>query len=378
MSAAAPATSAASTIERPALAPVRAPATDAAPPRMALDGAGLDFRAILKGLATGGVLGEVEARRIFEGVMEGQATPTQIGGLLMALRVRGETLGEIVGAARAMRARMARVEAPAGALDVCGTGGDGASTFNISTTVSFVVAACGVPVAKHCNRAISSRSGAADVLEALGVPLDAPFEVVERAIWEVGIGFLFAPRHHEAMRQVAGSRRELGARTLFNLVGPLTNPANAQRQLLGVFDARWVGVVAEALQALGSEHAWVVHGEDGLDELTTTGRSFVAELRGGQVRRFEVEPGQVGLPRARPEDLEGGDAAENALALRRVLAGEAGPHRDIVLLNAAAALVVAGRVPDLRQGCAVAGEAIDAGAAAARLDALRRAMERAA
>lgn len=336
------------------------------------------MHAVLRGLADGAALGEAEARAVFDGVMEGRATPTQIGGLLMAMRVRGETLDEILGAARAMRARMARVEAPQGTLDVCGTGGDGTSTFNISTTVAFVVAACGVPVAKHCNRAVSSRSGAADVLEALGIPLDAPLDAVERAIWEVGLGFLFAPRHHEAMRQVAGSRRELGARTLFNLLGPLSNPANARRQLLGVFDRHWVDVLAEALAALGSERAWVVHGEDGLDELTTTGRSFVAELRDGRVRRFEVEPREVGLSRARPEDLAGGDAAENALALRRVIAGATGPHRDVVLLNAAAALVVAGRVEDLARGCALAGEAIDQGAAEARLEALRRAMGRAA
>lgn len=360
---------AARALGRPAPAPSPGPAPD---------GAALDLRSVLRRLADGSRLAEAEARAVFDDVMEGHATPAQIGGLLMAMRVRGESLDEIVGAARAMRARMASVEAPAGALDVCGTGGDGAKTFNISTTVAIVVAACGVPVAKHCNRAISSRSGAADVLEALGVPLDAPLEAVARGLWEVGLGFLFAPRHHEAMRQVAGSRRELGARTLFNLVGPLSNPANARRQLLGVFDVRWVEPMAEALRALGSERAWIVHGEDGLDELTTTGRSFVAELREGRVRRFEVEPGDLGLGRARAEDLEGGDAAENAHATRRVLAGEAGPHRDVVLLNAAAALVVAGRVDGLAQGCALAGEAIDAGEARARLDALRRVMERAA
>ena len=336
---------------------------------------GLDMRAVLRGLAEGTPLASREAHAVFDGVMEGRATPTQIGGLLMAMRVRGETLDEIVGAAGAMRARMSRVDAPEGAVDVCGTGGDGASTINISTTVAFVVAACGVPVAKHCNRAVTSRSGAADVLEALGVPLDVPAEALARAMRETGVGFLFAPRHHEAMRHVAGSRRELGARTLFNLVGPLSNPAGARRQLLGVFDARWLELMAQALRELGSERAWVVHGEDGLDELTTTGPSQVAELRDGRVRRFTVTPEEAGLPRARPSDLEGGDATRNAAALRAVLAGEAGPHRDVVLLNAGAALVVAGRAEDLAHGVALAAGALDSGAAAAKLDALLGALE---
>ena len=344
-------------------------------PPSALAGEGPDIRAVLRGLAEGEPLEEAGAHAVFDVVMEGGATPTQIGALLMAMRVRGETLGEIVGAARALRARMALVEAPEGALDVCGTGGDGASTFNISTTVSFVVAACGVPVAKHCNRAVTSRSGAADVLEALGLPLEPSLEAVARAIREVGVGFLFAPRHHEAMRHVAGSRRELGARTLFNLVGPLSNPARARRQLLGVFALRHLESLAHALRLLGSERAWVVHGEDGLDELTTTGRTFVAELDAGSVRRFTVEPADAGLPLAHASDLEGGDASENARALTRVLAGNPGPHRDIVVLNAAAALVVAGRAADLAGGARLAEEALDAGAAMGRLDALRRAME---
>ena len=334
-----------------------------------------DLRAVLRGLATGASLGQAQARAVFDEVMEGRATPAQVGGLLMAMRVRGETLDEIVGAAASLRSRMDRVDAPAGAIDVCGTGGDGAGTINISTTVSFVVAACGVPVAKHCNRAVTSKSGAADVLEALGVPLDAAPETLARAMRETGVGFLFAPRHHEAMRHVASSRRELGARTLFNLVGPLSNPAGARRQLLGVFDAAWVPVMAEALRALGSERAWVVHGEDGLDEVTTTGRTLVAELRHGRVSAFEVTPEEAGLPRARPHDLLGGDAAENAVALRLVLAGRAGPHRDVVLLNAAAALVVAGRAGGLAEGVRIAGGAIDSGAATAKLDALRRVVE---
>lgn len=338
----------------------------------------LDVPSALRILAGGSALAEWEARSVFGEIMGGGATPAQIGALLMAMRVRGETLDEIVGAARAMRERMVVVDAPEGAVDVCGTGGDGAGTFNISTTVAFVVAACGVPVAKHCNRAMSSKSGAADVLEALGLRLDAPFEAVARAIREVGVGFLFAPRHHSAMRHVGPSRRELGVRTLFNLVGPISSPARARRQLLGVFDRAWVEPMAQALAALGSERAWVVHGEDGLDELTTTGSSTVAELRDGSVRRLTITPEQVGLRRARSEDLAGGDATENAGLLRAVLAGKQGPHRDIVLLNAAAALLVAGRAGTLAEGCALAGEAVDAGAAAGKLDALVRVMEGAA
>ena len=335
----------------------------------------LDMPAVLRGMATGAPLDMGGAAAVFDEVMDGHATPAQVGGLLMAMRVRGETLAEIVGAARALRSRMSRVEAPEGAVDVCGTGGDGAATINISTTVSFVVAACGVPVAKHCNRAVTSRSGAADVLEALGVPLDATPATLARAMRDTGVGFLFAPRHHAAMRHVVDIRRELGARTLFNLVGPLANPAGARRQLLGVFDRAWVPVMAEALRALGSERAWVVHGEDGLDELTTTGRTFVAELRDGALRQFEVTPEEAGLRRARSEDLTGGGAEENAEALRAVLAGRTGPHRDVVLLNAAAALVVAGRAERLADGVDLAVWAIDTGAATGKLDALVRAVE---
>lgn len=335
----------------------------------------VDIPAVLRGMATGTPLDAGGATAIFDEVMQGHATPAQVGGLLMAMRVRGETLQEIVGAARTLRSRMDRVDAPDGAIDVCGTGGDGAATINVSTTVAFVAAGCGIPVAKHCNRAVTSRSGAADVLEALGVPLDASAETLARAMRDTGVGFLFAPRHHAAMRHVADIRRELGARTLFNLVGPLANPAAVRHQLLGVFDRNWVQVIAEALRALGSERAWVVHGEDGLDEMTTTGRTFVAELRDGDIRGFEVTPEEVGLRRARPEDLAGGDAKENAEALRDVLRGRTGPHRDIVVLNAAAALVVAGRSDRLADAADIAAWAIDSGAAEAKLDALIRSVE---
>ena len=331
-----------------------------------------DFQPILHRLAHGAALSAAQTEAAFDLMMRGHATPAQIGGLLMAMRVRGETVEEITGAVRAMRAHLVPVAAPDGAIDTCGTGGDGARTLNISTAVAFVVAGCGVPVAKHGNRAVSSRSGAADVLEALGVNLEPPLETLSRAIHEARVGFLFAPRHHGATRHVGPSRRELGTRTLFNLLGPLANPAGARRQLLGVFGAEWLAPVAEVLRALGSERAWIVHGEDGLDELTTTTRSFVAELRDGAITRFEVSPEQAGLPRAAPEDLKGGDARDNAAALRALLRGKAGPYRDIVVLNAAAALLVAGRAETLWHGADLARRSIDYGAAAARLDALVR------
>jgi anthranilate phosphoribosyltransferase len=268
-----------------------------------------------------------------------------------------------------MRAKVLPVSAPPGAIDTCGTGGDASGTFNISTTAAFVVAGCGVPVAKHGNRALSSKSGSADVLTALGVDIDADLRLVERAIREAKIGFLMAPRHHSAMRHVAPTRVELGTRTIFNILGPLSNPAGAKRQLVGVFAAQWTEPLAEVLGRLGSERAWVVHGE-GLDELTTAGATQVSELRDGKVRTFTLTPEEVGLPRARREDLKGGDAEHNAERLRDLLAGERGPRRDIVLLNSAAALVVAGKAKDLREGIALAGDSIDSGAAQAVLDRL--------
>ena len=331
------------------------------------------LRPILDLLGAGGRLTAAQTEAAFNLMMEGAATPSQMGGLLMAMRVRGETVEEITGAARAMRARMLRVSAPEGAIDTCGTGGDGAHTLNISTAVAFVVAGCGVPVAKHGNRAASSRSGAADVLEALGVNIDVPPEVISRAFAEARIGFMFAQHHHGATRHVGPSRRELGTRTIFNLLGPLSNPAGARRQLLGVFGPQWLVPLAEVLRALGAERAWVVHGGDGLDELTTTTHSGVAELRDGAVRQFEVTPEQAGVSRADPGDLRGGDAQFNAAALRALLDGRTGPYRDIVVLNAAAALVVADKADSLRDGAGLARQSIDSGAAAARLEALKRA-----
>lgn len=321
------------------------------------------MKTLLARVAAGEVLSESDAEAAFDIIMSGDATPAQIGGFLMALRVRGETVGEITGAARIMRSKALPLDGPANAIDTCGTGGDASGTYNISTAAALVVAACGVPVAKHGNRALSSKSGSADVLAALGVKIDADVTLVRESLWTNNIGFLMAPRHHSAMRHVAGVRVELGTRTLFNLLGPLSNPAGTKRQVVGVFAAQWIEPVAQVLGRLGAERAWVLHGSDGLDELTNTGPSQVAEWRDGKVRLFEVTPESVGLPTVPPAALKGGDAEVNAAALTRLLAGERSAYRDIVLLNAAAALVVADTVADLAEGLALAGQAIDGGAA---------------
>jgi len=328
------------------------------------------LKPVIARLADGATLSEEEAEAAFDTLMAGEATPAQIAALLMALRLRGETVAEIVGAARAMRARMLSIAAPPGAIDVCGTGGDSQGTLNISTCVALVVAACGVPVAKHGNRAISSRSGGADVLAALGVAIDAPFPVLEQALREIGVAFLMAPRHHVAMRHVAGPRVELGIRTVFNLLGPIANPARVTRQLTGVFSRHWLRPLAQTLGRLGAERAWVVHGSDGLDELTVTGESFVVEWHEGRAREFIVRPQDAGLPLSVPAALKGGEAHENAEAMRAVLGGMAGPYRDAVVLNAAAALIVAGRVETLREGAEMAAEAITSGRAEAALSQL--------
>lgn len=325
------------------------------------------LKEFLPRLATGATLDEREAEAAFEVIMSGEATPAQIGAFLMALRVRGETIDEITAAAKIMRAKAARVNAPDGAIDTCGTGGDASGTFNISTGAALVIAACGVPVAKHGNRAASSKSGSADVLQSLGVNLDAETERVEECMREAGIGFLMAPRHHSAMRHVAPARTELGTRTIFNLLGPLSNPAGAKRQLLGVFDRRWVEPLATVLGRLGAERAMVVHGSDGLDEITTTGRTWVAEYKNGTVDTYEVTPEDAGLTRAHPEDLKGGEAAYNAQVIRDMLDGAPGAYRDIVLLNAAAALMVADRAATLKEGAEIAAAAVDAGKAKATL-----------
>ncbi len=329
-----------------------------------------DLGAAIRKVAAGGSLSQTEAADAFETIMSGAATDAQIGALLMAMRLRGETIEELAGAARAMRARALPVRAPEGAIDTCGTGGDAKGTHNISTTVAFVVAGAGVPVAKHGNRSISSRSGSADVLTALGVNIECGPETIARCLEECGLGFMFAPAHHPAMRHVAHVRKELGTRTIFNLLGPLANPASTKYQVVGVFAEEWVEPVANVLGLLGVERAWVVHGADGLDELTTTGISHVAALDAGKVMTFKVSPKNAGLPEAKPEDLTGGDAAENAAHLRAVLQGNQGPLRNIVLLNAAAALLVAGKAKSLREGVALAAESIDSGKATAVLDAL--------
>jgi anthranilate phosphoribosyltransferase len=309
-----------------------------------------------------------EAAEAMTRIMRGEATPAQVAGLLMALRLKGEKPAEIVGFARAMREHAVPLSrAHPGVFDTCGTGGDGGGTFNVSSLVALVLAAAGVTVAKHGNRAVSSRSGSADVFEALGVDVAAAPARVERCLDETGIGFLFAPTFHPSMRHAAPARRELGVRTAFNLLGPLTNPAGATRQLVGVPRPELTELVARALALLGTARAWVVHGADGIDEVSTTGYTKVSECRGGLVHTFFVHPGDFGVRKASTGELAGGDAAGNAELFRRVLGGERGAARDITLLNAAAALLVAERVPSIRDGLTVAAEAIDSGAASKTL-----------
>jgi anthranilate phosphoribosyltransferase len=332
-------------------------------------GDGADLKALLAHVAQGRTLDESEAEAAFDIIMSGDATPSQMGAFLMALRVRGETVDEITGAARIMRAKAVSIDAPPGTIDTCGTGGDSSGSFNISTASALVVAGCGVPVAKHGNRALSSKSGSADVLTALGVNIDADLAIVRQCLWEIGIGFLMAPRHHSATRHVAPTRVELGTRTIFNLLGPLSSPAMARRQLVGVFAPEWVRPMAEVLGRLGAEHAWVVHGE-GLDELTTAGVTTVAAFEDGKVRTFEVVPEDFGLPRARLEDIRGGEPQHNAELMLDLLAGVGGPLRDVVLLNSGAALLVAGRVTTVEAGIELAARSIDSDAAQRVLDEL--------
>jgi anthranilate phosphoribosyltransferase len=330
----------------------------------------LEFRALIGKVATGAALSRDEAASAFSQMMAGEATPSQMGALLMALRVRGETVEEITGAVTTMRAKMLRVTAPPGAIDVVGTGGDASGSFNISTCAALIVAGAGVPVAKHGNRALSSRSGAADVLAALGVNIDLNPEQIALCIREAGIGFMFAPAHHPAMKNVGATRAELGTRTIFNLLGPLSNPAGVRRQMVGVFSRQWTEPLALVLKNLGSEQAWVVHGSDGLDEITTSGPTSVSALENGTVRNFETSPEQVGLPKAKPEALRGGDAATNARAIQEVLEGKPSAFRDAALFNAAAALVVAGQTNDIKAGLDLAAQALDSGEAEGRLDRL--------
>ncbi len=314
-----------------------------------------------------------EAETAFNILFEGQATPSQIGGLLMALRTRGETVDEYAAAAAVMRAKCNAVQGPAGAMDIVGTGGDGKGTLNISTATAFVVAGAGVPVAKHGNRNLSSKSGAADALGQMGVNVMVGADVVERALTEVGIAFMMAPMHHPAMAHVGPVRAELGTRTIFNILGPLTNPAGVKRQLTGAFSRAMIRPMAETLGQLGSERAWLVHGSDGTDELTITGRSWVCALEAdGSIREIELHPEDFGLPVHPFEDILGGSPEENGAAFRALLDGAPGAYRDAVLLNAAAALVVADAAPDLKSGVAKAAESIDSGAALAKINALAK------
>src|SRR5499426_2514650 len=329
-----------------------------------------ELRGLIAKAATGAALTREEAARGFDTMMSGEATPSQMGGLLMALRVRGETVDEITGAVTVMREKMLRVKAPPEAIDVVGTGGDASGSYNISTCAAFIVAGAGVPVAKHGNRALSSRSGAADVLQALGVKIELTADQVGACIRDAGIGFMFAPAHHPAMKNVGPTRVELGTRTIFNLLGPLSSPASVKRQMIGTFSKQWVEPMVQVLKNLGSESIWVVHGSDGLDEITTAGPTTVAALENGKIRTFEVTPEDAGLSRGKPEALRGGDAQQNAEALLDVLKGKRGPFRDVAVLNAAAALIVAGKAKDLKQGAALAAKSIESGEAEGRLDRL--------
>ena len=326
-----------------------------------------ELKSFIAKAATGASLTREEAREAFGILLSGEATPAQIGGFLMALRVRGETVDEITGAVETMRAKMLRVEAPATSLDIVGTGGDGSGSYNISTCAAIVAAGAGLKIAKHGNRALSSRSGAADTLAALGVKLDITPEIISRCITQAGVGFMFAPQHHAAMKHVGPSRAELGTRTIFNLLGPLSNPASVKRQITGVFAKNWLEPLAKVLSNLGSERVWVTHGEGGLDEITPCGTTWVSELNNGKVTSFEITPESAGLSRSNPADLKGGDADHNADALKAVLGGAKNAYRDAAVITAGAALLVADEAADLREGVSLAQAAIDNGKAAQAL-----------
>lgn len=313
-------------------------------------------------------LSEAEMAECMKEIMEGKATDAQIGSFLTALRIKGETIEEITAAARIMREKATKVKAPEGVVDTCGTGGDMSHTFNISTATAIVVASAGVPIAKHGNRSVSSRSGSADVLEALGVKIDLPPEKVEKCLFETGFGFLFAPLFHPAMRYAIGPRREIGIRTIFNILGPLTNPAGAKRQVIGVFADKLTDPLAHVLGNLGAEDVMVVHGEDGLDEITISDGTRISRFWKGKVDTFYVIPEDFDLERADVKELVGGDKDENAKILLQILKGEKGPKRDIVLMNSAAALIVAGRIDDFRDGVMIASDAIDSGKAMRKLE----------
>lgn len=329
-----------------------------------------DLKPLIAKAAAGEKLAREEARQAFDVLMSGEATPSQIGGFLMALRVRGETVDEITGAVEIMREKMTKVEAPPDAIDIVGTGGDASGSYNISTCAAFVTAGCGLKIAKHGNRALSSRSGSADVLAALGVKIDLDPEQISRCIGEAGCGFMFAPAHHASMKHVGPTRVELGTRTIFNLLGPLSNPAGVRRQVTGVFAKAWVEPLAHVLNNLGSERAWICHGEGGFDEIVPSGTTWVAELKDRKVTLVEVRPEDVGIPRSSAADLKGGDAAQNAEALRGVLEGRKNAFRDAAVMTSGAALLVAGKARDLKDGVAQAQKSIDGGGALTVLERL--------
>jgi anthranilate phosphoribosyltransferase len=330
------------------------------------------LKPLIAKVADGTALTRAEAETAFNVLMSGEATPSQIAGFLMALRVRGETVDEISGAVTVMREKMLRVDAPADAIDIVGTGGDSSGSYNISTCAAFVAAGAGLKVAKHGNRALSSKSGSADVLMALGVKLETGPAKISECIQEAGLGFMFAPQHHASMKHVGPTRVELGTRTIFNLLGPLSNPAGVKRQITGVYSRTWVEPLAHVLNALGSDACWICHGDGGIDEIVPTGNTFVAELRDGDVRTFKVTPEDVGIVRSHPDDLKGGDAAQNAEALKAVLGGQASAFLDAAVMTAGAALLVADKADGFKHGVALAQEAIASGAA---LKSLKRLVE---
>ncbi len=328
------------------------------------------FKEFIAKAADAKALSREEAEEAFDIILSGEATPSQLGGFLIALRMRGETVDEVSGAVASMRSKMVPVDGPADAIDIVGTGGDATGSYNISTCTALVVAGCGVPVAKHGNRSLSSKSGAAEALAQLGVDIDIGPEKISKCLAEAGIGFMFAPLHHGAMKHVGPTRMELGTRTIFNILGPLSNPAGVKRQMTGVYASEWVEPLAKVLQQMGSTDVWIVHGSDGMDEITTTGPTEVAELKNGQIRTFTITPEDAGLPLARFEDLKGGTPAENAAALREVLNGAKNAYRDVVLFNSAASLIVAGKCTTLKEGVALAAQSIDSGRALEKLERL--------
>lgn len=331
-----------------------------------------NFKALIAKIAAGQTLSQTEAKAAFNTILSGDATPSQMGAFLMGLHLRGETVDELIGGVSVLREKATYITAPENAVDVVGTGGDGHGTLNISTAAAFVTAGAGVPVAKHGNKAASSRSGTADVQAVLGINTECDFDLTQRAVHEAGIGFMVAYRHHGAMRHVGPARVELGIRTIFNLLGVMSNPAAVKRQLIGVYDPRWMRPMAETLKELGSVHIWVMHGSDGLDELTTTGPSKVVEMKNGEFSEFDITPEEFGLKKVSLNDLKGGTPEDNAKALMALLNGEKGPYRDVTLLNAGAAIMIGGKCETVAEGIRIAEQSIDTGKALNAFETLKR------